>query len=118
MTKMTKASPVLKRPKVEKSYRPPYKYAEIVWDDASSNSASWVAISDIAAPEQVITRGWLVKETDAFVSLAASVSNEDLAEEIVGNTMTIPKGMIVSRRYLKLTTIREKTQNAPEETAA
>jgi len=69
---------------------------------------SWTSIKDIAAPEQVITRGWLVKETDKAVSVAASVSNEDLHEEVVGNTMTIPVGMIVSRRELTLSTKRGK----------
>jgi len=93
---------------MKKPYRPPYPFVEIIWDDASSNSESWTSIKDIAAPEQVITRGWLVQDTDAYVSIAASVSNEDLHEEVVGNTMTIPRGMIVSRRVLSLSTKRVK----------
>lgn len=91
-----------------KTYKPPYPFVEIIWDDASSNSESWTSIKDIAAPEQVMTRGWLVKETDSYVSVASSVPNEDLHEEIVGNTMTIPVGMIVSRRELSLSTRKVK----------
>jgi hypothetical protein len=90
------------------TYTPPYPFVEIIWDDAASNSATWVTADEITGPEQVITRGWLVKETDAYVALASSVANEELHEETVGNTMTIPKGMIVSRRELKLSTLRPK----------
>lgn len=91
-----------------KPYAPPYPFVEIIWDDAASNSETWVTAEQITGPEQVITRGWLVKETDTFVALAGSVANEDLDEDHVGNTMTIPKGMIVSRRELRLSTARPK----------
>lgn len=102
---------------MKKPYRPPYPFVEIVWDDASSNSESWTSINDISAPEQVITRGWLVKETDTYVSVAASVANEELHEEVVGNTMTIPVGMVRSRRELNLSTKKVK-QPVPEGTPA
>lgn len=85
---------------MSKQYRPPYPFEEVIWDDAASNSESWVHISDVIAPEQVVTRGWLVKETEKAVTLAASVSMQQEFEETVGNTMTIPKGMIVSRRQI------------------
>jgi hypothetical protein len=91
-----------------KKYAPPYPFVEIVWDDAASNSATWIEPSDITGPKQVITRGWLVKETDKAVSVAGSVANEVIENETVGNTMTIPKGMIVSRRELRLTTARPR----------
>lgn len=91
-----------------KPYAPPYPFVEVIWDDAASNSDTWVNTADIATPEQVITRGWLVKETSTYVSIASSVSNEADHEDNVGNTMTIPKGMVVSRRDLKLTTARPK----------
>lgn len=89
-------------------YTPPYPFVEIVWDDAASNSETWVAIADITGPEQVITRGWLVKETATHVCIAGSVANEELDVDYVGNTMTIPLGMIVSRRELRLSTARPK----------
>jgi len=95
-----------------RGYRPPYKLVEIIWDDASSNSETWVAVKDITEPEQVITVGFLVKETDKFVSVATSVSNEDLDEDVVGNTMTIPLGMIVSRRDIVAKTAIKKKPRA------
>ncbi|MGZ6199172.1 MAG: hypothetical protein ACXWNL_16170 [Vulcanimicrobiaceae bacterium] len=91
-----------------KPYTPPYLFVEIVWDDAASNSETWVTTDAIAGPEQVITRGWLVKETDKYVAIAGSVANEAIENETVGNTMTIPLGMIVSRRELKLATARPR----------
>lgn len=93
-------------------YVPPFPFVEVVWDDAVSNSASWVTTEEIAGPEQVITRGWLVKETAKAVTLAGSVANEAVDNETVGNTMTIPRGMIVSRRELKLTTLKPKKSKA------
>jgi hypothetical protein len=92
-----------------KPYTAPYPFVEIVWDDAASNSETWVTTDAITGPEQVITRGWLVKETDKFVAVAGSVANEAVENETVGNTITIPLlGMIVSRRELRLSTARPR----------
>ena len=89
-----------------KSYVPPYPFIEVVWDDAASNSSTWVTIAEVTGPEQVITRGWLVKETDTVLAIA----NVEIEEDTVGNTMTIPKGMIVSRRTLRLSTAKTKAK--------
>lgn len=88
------------RPKAEAELL--YEYMEIVWDDAASNSATWVHLNDIATTERVITRGWNVKETDDAITLASSISADDHDLDIVGNTMTIPKGMIVEQRKLRV----------------
>jgi len=93
-----------------KPYVPPYPLVAIVWDDAASNSSTWVLPSEIAGPEQVITVGFLVKETDTYITVAGSVANEAIENETVGNTMTIPKGMIVARRELRLTPARSKAR--------
>lgn len=90
------------------SYEPPYKFVEIIWDDAASNSRTWVEIADVAAPAPVITRGWLVKDEPKFVSVASSVAYEELEIDNVGNTMTVPRGMIVTMRELKVTTRKPK----------
>jgi hypothetical protein len=96
------------------TYKPPYKFVEIIWDDAASNAETWVSTKDITGPEQVITRGWLVREESKFVAVASSVSNEDLEEDHVGNTITIPRGMITSMRELRLTTVKaRKAKNVP-----
>jgi hypothetical protein len=92
-------------------YKPPYKYVEMIWDDAASNSDAWVHKDDIQEPEQVITRGWMIKEDDRAVYLASSVSNIKDFEDTVGNTMTIPKGMIVTRRDIRVSNASSKSRN-------
>jgi hypothetical protein len=94
-----------------KKYVPPYPFVEVIWDDAASNSEAWVHKDDIAAPEQVITRGWLIKEDERSIAVASSVSNIEEFEDTVGNTMTIPKGMIVSRRNIKVANARSKSRH-------
>lgn len=89
-------------------YKPPYKFVEVIWDDAASNSEAWVHKNDLALPEQVITRGWLIKEDDRAIYIASSIANNVEFEDTVGNTMTIPKGMVVSRRDLKVASARIK----------
>lgn len=89
-------------------YVPPYPIVEIIWDDAASNSETWVDLKDISEPEQVITVGYLVKTTKRAYTVANSVSNEEKHEESVGNTMTIPRGMVVSYRELRVVTKRKK----------
>lgn len=90
--------------KAKAPYKPPYKFVEVVWEDAASNSETWVTAKEITAPEEVITRGWLVRDEPKYVAVASSVSNEDLEEDHVGNTLTIPRGMIMTMRELRLTT--------------
>lgn len=92
-------------------YKPPYKSVEVIWNDAASNSATWVHVSEVQRPEQVNTRGWLVHDEPDFITIASSVSNEDLEEDIVGNTMTIPRGMIVSIKELRVVNVRNRSQD-------
>jgi hypothetical protein len=99
--------------KLKSPYKPPYKFVEVVWEDAASNSETWVTAKEITAPEEVITRGWLVRDEPKYVAVASSVSNEDLEEDHVGNTLTIPRGMIMTMRELRLTTAREKQAKKP-----
>lgn len=94
-----------------KGYRPPYPFVEVIWDDAASNSEAWVHKDDIALPEQVITRGWLIKENDRSIAIASSISNIEEFEDTVGNTMTIPKGMIVSRRKITVSNASSKPRH-------
>lgn len=88
------------------AYKPPYPLVEVIWDDAASNSETWVTTKDIQPPEQVITVGYLVKERKRFVTIASSVANEAVHEEQIGNTMTIPRGMIVTMREIKPATVK------------
>lgn len=94
-----------------KVYKPPYKYVEAIWDDAASNSETWVSVDDIQKPERVVTRGWLVKECPTFLSIASSVSATEDYEDTVGNTLTIPRGMVVSLKELKVSYARIKSRH-------
>lgn len=98
-------------------YKPPYPLVEVIWDDAASNSETWVTTKDIQPPEQVITVGYLVKERKRFVCVASSVPNEDCHEDQIGNTMTIPSGMIVSMREIRPGTVKwiKRAEPTPDE---
>ncbi len=91
------------------AWKIPYPLVEIIWDDATSNSDSWVHLDDISCPERVNTTGFLVKETEVAVTVAGSVAAEERGIQTVGNTMTIPRGMIVSRREIRVTKSRKKS---------
>lgn len=93
------------------AYRPPYKLVEVIWDDAASNSEAWVHKDDMESPEQVITIGFVIKEDDRAIYIASSIANDEDHEDTVGNTMTIPKGMIVSRREVRLSSVRNKPRH-------
>lgn len=95
----------------KKPWRIPYPLVEVIWNDAASNSETWVDIDDVVTPEQVVTTGFLVKECSDYITVAASVSNEEDHIKNVGNTMTIPKGMIVSRREVKIINARSKPRH-------
>ena len=90
------------------AWKIPYPLVEIVWDDATSNSDSWVHLDDISVPARVNTTGFLVKETPVAVTIAGSVAADEDSIATVGNTMTIPLGMIHSRRVLKLSRSKSK----------
>lgn len=91
-----------------RSYKPPYQYIEVIWDDAASNTDAWVHKDEMQEPEQVLTRGWMIKEDDRAIYIASSVSNTKDFEDTVGNTMTVPKGMLVSRRNLRVSSIAKR----------
>lgn len=96
---------------MKRGYVPPYKLVEIIWDDAASNASTWVHKDNMEMPEQVATIGWLIKEDDKAVYTASSIANDKEHEDDVGNTMVIPKGMIVSRREVRLTNARSVTRH-------
>lgn len=84
------------------------KFVEVVWNDAASHDG-WVQIDADAEPMQIMTRGWLIKETATYLVLAASLQLDN--ETTVGSTQIIPLGMIVSQRELKITNARSKSRD-------
>lgn len=83
-------------------------FLEVHWNDAVSNDG-WVELSEDTEPQLVITRGWLVKETAHYITLAASVYPDNTST--VGSTQTIPNGMIVSKREVRVTNARSKLRS-------
>lgn len=84
-----------------------YPFIEVIWDDAASNINEWVSPADLAKPERIISRGWLVREDANYVVVAASIVAAGSIEDDVSNVTCIPKGMIVERNPLKLTRPRK-----------
>lgn len=83
-------------------------FLEIEWDDAMSNDG-WIAVTDDVDPIRIVTRGWLIKETDTYITVAASIYRH--SADTVGSTQTIPLKMITSRRELKVSNARSKLRH-------
>lgn len=81
-------------------------FMEVTWLDASSEDG-WIEKDTDLSPPRMVTRGWLYKETDTYIVLINSqISNSK--DEIVGGSNTIPKGMIIASRKLKVSNARSK----------
>jgi hypothetical protein len=52
---------------------------------------------DLPEPRHMKTRGWIVKSTDQYVCLCASLDTE---EAYYGDSIAIPRGMIETIRHL------------------
>ena len=92
-------------------YKIPYRRVEVVWKDAASNSDSWIAIADISDPILINSTGWLVKDEPDAVVVASSVSHDGEGNDNVGNVMTIPRGMIISIKDVKVVNARSKLRH-------
>lgn len=84
-------------PKKVKS--PERDFMEVTWLDASSEDG-WIDENTNLEPPEMITRGWLYKNEEKYLVLVNSIVQD--GEGSVGGSNTIPKGMIVSSRKLKV----------------
>jgi hypothetical protein len=73
-----------------------WPFVEVRWFDAVSEDG-WKKISKIKEPARCISRGWLVKETDWYVTLAGTIGDDD----VVGEVLTIPRGMIAAAKKIR-----------------
>lgn len=64
----------------------------IHWHDAVSDDSGWKAISEVEKQQPAVVRsvGWEIRRTKRYVTLAASIVDEDCDGDI-----TIPAGMII-----------------------
>lgn len=83
-------------------------FMEIEWLDASSEDG-WIDKDTDLSPPVMLTRGWLYRETDTYVVLINSMSKDE--EGQVGGSNTIPKGMIVATRKLKVSNASSKPRH-------
>jgi hypothetical protein len=89
--------------------RLPYPtFIEIEWEDAASNDG-WISKEEDTSPVIIVSRGWLVRETDTYITIANSIHK--FSDQQVGGTQTVPLGMIKSRRELKVTNARSKLRH-------
>ena len=95
-----------------KKYKPPYKYVECLWEDASAHNDTWVHKDEEITPEMVLTRGWLCTDKPGFISIASSVSAQKEGEELVGNVATIPRGMIKELREISVSAIPKRKEKS------
>lgn len=74
----------------------------IIWEDPTSKS-QWMDAADITEFMEdrtfiVHSVGWVVREDDQAVGLAATINDTD---EYVGQIFRVPKSAIVKRRRIK-----------------
>jgi hypothetical protein len=77
-----------------------WKFVEVVWHDATADSA-WCDEGDLPDLTVIVSRGWLCRETERAVTLAASIGGSKTKAE-VGEVITIPRGCIATVRELKV----------------
>lgn len=82
----------------------PDKFVEVWWLDAVSGH-DWMEEADLPDPTVILSRGWLVKETDKAYILSSSIDTRE--EGCVSEILTIPRGSVVDIR--KLTAIKWQT---------
>lgn len=73
------------------------KFVEVKWLDSSS-TGTWSSIKDLAEPIEILTRGWLVRDEEKYVTLAGSrYANPGYDQEMFGEHITIPKCSFLSK---------------------
>ena len=75
-------NPVTKAKPKQKKLR----YVEVSWIDAISDS-SWLTEEHFPEPALITTRGWLVKETETYITVAGTLGHGGDYGEVI----TIPK---------------------------
>jgi hypothetical protein len=76
-----------------------WAFVEVHWKDAAS-LAEWQGIGGAPKLAEVIHRGWLFSEDGDSVSLCAGIVLGKTGVIDVGDSITIPRGCIVSIREI------------------
>jgi hypothetical protein len=83
---------------MEKSTKPKHKVLFVTWNDAESIDAWTDAVEIDHDPAVIHSIGLLLKEDKDSITLAL---NHDTKNDTYSCIMKIPKGMIVSRKFLR-----------------
>ena len=89
------------------------KLVKVVWYDTNETSDSgWVSMAEAKKdkPCKVASVGWLVNETDKFITIAADIDGNDIEEDkddLLGRTQCFPKGCIIEIKTLHETSLIE-----------
>lgn len=73
-----------------------HKVVLIEWIDAVTEQG-WQKPADLMDAPTCLTIGFLVKETKLSISVAATISDDE-----VNAVQTIPRAMVVRKRYVKI----------------
>lgn len=73
----------------------PWKFVDVTWIDANSGTG-WQKMKDVPEGSVCSTRGWLIKETPDWITVAATVGSPDGVshEPEFNQVITIPQGCI------------------------
>ena len=77
------------------------RVALVEWDDAVAD-AGWTSRHDNERPDRCLSIGAVVAENEASITLAGSWGRDSDGAIQSNNRMTIPAGMIVRRRFVRL----------------
>lgn len=75
------------------------RYVEVEWDDAIS-ACEWCDLAHVPKVVPCVSRGWLIIDTKAQVSVASTMQMVDGGQ--VGEIISIPRGMVKRIRKLKV----------------
>lgn len=78
-----------------------WPFVEVHWKDAASR-AEWQVRGEKSKLAEVIHRGWLYEEDGDSISLCAGVVMGKTGVTDVGDTITIPRGCIVTIKEIEI----------------
>ena len=70
----------------------------IRWRDAHS-ACGWMSREELMEPSRVTTVGFLVHETDEFIVVAGSLTDD--GDDEMGEVISIPTGWVEEKRWIQ-----------------
>ena len=84
----------------------------VKWVDIASHDGAWMDLEEAKAfkPLVVETCGWIVVDTDDYITVVSSRSSEG---EVTGSVNSIPKGCVVGIQNLRPYDTQERRRITP-----